>query len=65
MVYIIDSVPGWAGILSLILFILCFYFTLTFFQYVKAGDMRLAKQSKAAAVGCLALGLLIPAFYSL
>ncbi|MCG3088716.1 hypothetical protein [Sporosarcina cyprini] len=65
MGYIMESVPGWAVILSLILFILCFYFTLTFFQYVKADDMRLAKQSKAAAVGCIALGLLIPAIYSL
>jgi hypothetical protein len=56
---------SWLGILSTILMVLCFYFTLTFFQHLKLGDERLIKQSKLAAVFCLALGLLIPALYSL
>lgn len=55
---------NWIGILTTILIVLCFYFTLTFFQYLKSGDERLVKQSKLAAVICLALGLLIPALYS-
>lgn len=38
------------GILSTILIVFCFYFSLTFFQYIKIGDERLIKQSKFAAV---------------
>ncbi|CAM3205844.1 hypothetical protein FITA111629_09805 [Filibacter tadaridae] len=56
---------NWLGILSTLFFILCFYFTLTFFQHLKSGDERLIKQTKLTAVFCLVLGLLIPAFYSL
>jgi hypothetical protein len=56
---------NWLGILSMILIVLCLYFSLTFFQHLKSGDDRLIKQSKLAAVFCLALGLLIPALYSL
>ena len=55
---------NWIGVLTTILIVLCFYFTLTFFQYLKSDDERLVKQSKLAAVICLALGLLIPALYS-
>ncbi len=55
---------NWIGILSTILIVLCFYFSLTFFQNLKLGDERLIKQSKLAAVLCLALSLLIPALYS-
>jgi uncharacterized protein YacL len=55
---------NWLGILSTIMFILSFYFSLTFFHYLKIGDQRIIKQSKLAAVACLAIGLLIPAFYS-
>ncbi|ART77167.1 hypothetical protein B4U37_14410 [Sutcliffiella horikoshii] len=56
---------NWLGLLSMILITFCFYFSLTFFQYIKLGDERLIKQSKLAAVYCLALALLIPALYSL
>ena len=51
----------WLGILSTILIVLGFYFGLTFIQYLKLGDERIIKQSKFAAVFCLATGLLIPA----
>lgn len=36
----------------------CLYFILTFFQYLKIEDDRLAQQSKIAAVVCLAIALL-------
>ncbi|MFC5588157.1 hypothetical protein ACFPRA_04640 [Sporosarcina soli] len=55
---------NWLGILSLILIVLCFYFSLSFFQYLKLGDERLIKQSKFAAVFFLALSLLIPAIFN-
>ncbi|MEI5909096.1 hypothetical protein WAK64_18765 [Bacillus spongiae] len=58
------SAGNWIGVLSIILLVLCFYFSLTFFQYLKLGDERTIKQSKLAAVSFLALGLLIPALYS-
>ncbi|MFL0366233.1 hypothetical protein ACH0BF_24965 [Pseudobacillus sp. 179-B 2D1 NHS] len=56
---------NWLSIISTLLILLCFYFSLTFFQHLKLGDERLIKQSKLAAVFCLALSLLIPALYSL
>ncbi|MBS4175555.1 hypothetical protein KHA87_20065 [Bacillus sp. FJAT-49736] len=56
---------NWLGILSTIFIVLSFYFGLSFFQYLKLGDERLIKQSKIAAVICLAFGLLIPVFYGL
>ena len=52
---------NWVGIFSMVFIILCFYFTLTFFQYLKQGDARLTRQSKFGAVICLGVGLLIPA----
>ena len=58
------GVGNWIGIFSTVLLIICFYFTLTFFQNVKSGDERLMKQAKLAAVICLALALLFPAFYN-
>ncbi|QUG43751.1 hypothetical protein KD050_05790 [Psychrobacillus sp. INOP01] len=56
---------NWLGIFSTAFIILCFYFTLTFFQHLKHSDARLTSQSKIAAVVCLAAGLLIPALYNL
>ncbi|MGE7661171.1 hypothetical protein ACQKL6_05560 [Peribacillus sp. NPDC097197] len=56
---------NWLGILSTILFILGFYFTLTFFQSLRSGDVRIIRQNKLAAVISIALGLLIPAIYNL
>ena len=59
------GVWNWLGILSTILIVLCFYFSLTFFQHLKIGDERLIKQAKFAAVLCLAMSILIPALHSL
>ena len=56
---------NWIGILSNIFWILCFYSTLSFFQYLHNGDERLTKQFKLAAVVCLAVALLLPVSYSL
>ncbi|SDO15438.1 hypothetical protein SAMN05518871_11137 [Psychrobacillus sp. OK028] len=56
---------NWLGIFSTVLIIMCFYFTLTFFQYLKQDDARLTKQSKFGAVICLAASLLIPTLYNL
>lgn len=56
---------NWSGVLSTILIILCFYFTLTFFQHLREEDKRAIKQSKIAATICLALALLIPVFFNM
>jgi hypothetical protein len=55
----------WIDILSPILIILCFYFTLTFFESLRNNDSRIAKQSKLVATLCIAFALLIPAIYKL
>jgi len=54
---------NWIGMLSTVLIIICFYFTLTFFQHLRLNDERVVNQSKLAAVICLALGLLLPVLY--
>ena len=54
---------NWIGMLSTILIIICFYFTLTFFQHLRLNDERVVKQSKLAAVICLAIGLMLPVLY--
>ncbi|KOS69340.1 hypothetical protein AEA09_12730 [Lysinibacillus contaminans] len=56
---------NWVSILSIIFILLCLYSVLTFFQHLKNNDERLIKQSKLAAVFCLAVALLVPAFYNL
>ncbi|MFS0576967.1 hypothetical protein AB1K83_15105 [Sporosarcina sp. 179-K 3D1 HS] len=53
----------WPSLLSVIMFGLCIYFTLSFFQHLKSGDDRLINQSKLAAVIFLVLALLIPALF--
>lgn len=53
------------GILSTLLIIAGLYFIFTFFEHLKSGDDRLRKQSKTAALICIAIALMIPAFYSL
>ena len=55
---------GVMGLISPIMFIGCFYFTLMYFQHLKNGDERLIKQSCLAAVVCLAIALLVPAIYN-
>ena len=56
---------NWIGILSTVLWIASFYFTLTFIESLRNSDGRIIKQSKLAAVVCLALALLLPIAYSL
>ena len=56
---------GAMGLISPIMFIGCFYFTLMYFQHLKSGDERLIKQSRLAAVVCLAIALLVPAAYNI
>lgn len=55
----------WVGTLSTLLIILCFYFTLTFFENLRKDDERITKQSKLAATICIALALIIPSIYNL
>ncbi len=56
---------SWVGIVSALLFVASFYFTLTFFEQLKSEDGRVRKQSKIAAVICLTVALLLPAVYQL
>ena len=58
------GVANWVNILAMVFIVLCFYCTLTYFQYLKEGDDRLIKQSKLAAVISLAIALLVPALYN-
>jgi len=58
------SSANWINILTMIFLVLCFYFTLMYFQYLKENDDRLIKQSRLVAVICLAIALLVPAFYN-
>lgn len=56
---------NWVGMLRIVFIVLCLYAVLTFFQHLKNDDERLIKQSKLAAVFCLAVALLLPAFINL
>ena len=53
------------GLAPAVLWILCFYFTLSFFENLKKGNERLIRQSKFAAVVCMALAILAPVVLSL
>ena len=55
---------NWINILVIVFLVACFYCTLTYFQYLKEDDDRLIKQSRLVAVICLAIALLVPAFYN-
>jgi hypothetical protein len=48
------------GLICSALIVLCFYFTLTFFEHLQKGDERITKQSKIAAISCVGLALIIP-----
>jgi hypothetical protein len=54
---------SWVGIISMILIIFSFYFTLTFIENLHKGDERTTKQSKLAAIICFALAFFIPILY--
>ena len=55
----------WLGIFSALMFVVCLYFALTYFEHLKHGENRLIKQSKIVAVISLMLALMVPAFYQL
>ena len=55
---------NWINILAMVFIVVCFYCTLMYFQYLKENDDRLIKQSRLVAVICLAIALLVPAFYN-
>lgn len=65
----VHSVTGameiWFVIFSVCMLTISFYFTLTYFEYLKHGDNRLIKQTKFFAVLSLFLALGVPAFYLL
>ncbi|NIK12550.1 hypothetical protein [Alkalibacillus almallahensis] len=56
---------GFIGFISIIVFILCFSYTLHFIESLQKGDERIAKQSKKVAIISLSLALVIPFVYSL
>ncbi|HLR65254.1 MAG TPA: hypothetical protein VK075_07500 [Pseudogracilibacillus sp.] len=47
------------NIISLLLFILTFNFTLSFIEGLHKKDERITKQSRIGAILCLAIGLLL------
>lgn len=51
------------SITLILLIVLCFYFTLTFFESLRKGDERIIKQSKFAAIICMAIALIIGIIY--
>jgi hypothetical protein len=51
------------SIILILLIVLCFYFTLTFFESLRKGDERIIKQSKFAAIICMAIALIIGIIY--
>ncbi|RPF53977.1 hypothetical protein EDC24_1165 [Aquisalibacillus elongatus] len=59
------EVPFWIIFVSIIFFIICFSYTLTFMEYLQNGEKRGARQSKVVAIICLSLAFLIPFIYSL
>lgn len=58
------ELPNWIGITSIVLYMLTFYFVLSFIESIHKDDQRVVRQSKIAAMVCLALALLLPALYS-
>ena len=54
---------NWVSILSIVFIVLCLYCVLTFFQHLKNDDERLMKQSKLAAVFCLAVAITLASFH--
>lgn len=50
----------WFKIIPVLLAVLGFYFTLTFLEHLKSEEQRIVRQSKLAAVICIALALIIP-----
>ncbi|GAB4073164.1 hypothetical protein GCM10028778_07550 [Barrientosiimonas marina] len=57
------SVVGWIAIISVLLTISSFYFTLSFIESLHKKDERITKQSKAAAIICLGIALILPVIF--
>lgn len=55
----------WIGIVSNLFIVLCFYFTLTFLQHLKADNKDQTEESKKGAVLCFAIALLVPVIYNI
>jgi hypothetical protein len=51
------------SIILILFIVLCFYFTLTFFEALHKGDERIIKQSKFAAIICMSIALIIGVIY--
>lgn len=52
-----DILPN---IITFILIVFCFYYTLSFFEHLKGDDIKEMKKSKRSAVICLAAALAVP-----
>ena len=52
------------NILTLILIVFCFYYTLSFFELLKGDEGKAIKKAKRSAVICFALALAVPALTS-
>lgn len=59
------SLIGLLNLVSPIMLIACLYFVLMYLQHLKDGEERLIKQSRLAAVICLAIALLVPALFNI
>jgi len=59
------EIPIWIGIVSIIFYILTFYFVLAFIENLYKDDERVARQSKIIAMFCFVIALVFPALYSL
>lgn len=57
------STEVWLLMFSAIMFSLCLYFTLTYFEHLKQGDDRARKQSKLFAVSTLFLAMVVPILF--
>lgn len=53
------------SVITPLFFVLCLYFTLTFFQHLKSGDARRMKQAKIGTITSLAIGLFLPTLINL
>lgn len=58
------NMMGWLGLISPVMLVACLYFVLMYFQHLKNEEERLIKQTRLAAIICLAIALLVPAIYS-
>lgn len=55
----------WLGLVSPVFLVITLYFTLTFFQQMKAGNQTAMVQSKLFAVICLAIALIVPVIFNI